>query len=105
MELYYENLISERSSVEKLVDDLMCIVQGADEMIQAADANNWEPAREREISDRLARLKEACLRLKQRASACADAADKIVRQNPYASIGLACAIGVMIGAAISRKRD
>jgi len=37
-ELYYKDLISEDASLEKLVDDLMLLVQGANELAEAAGA-------------------------------------------------------------------
>ena len=103
MELYYKNLISEDTSLERLVDDLMRVVQGADDFIQVA-GENLEPARKAEIASRLARLKEACHRVKQRAVAGAVAADKTLRQYPYSSIGFAFAIGLVAGTAMAHRR-
>src|SRR5215467_13452645 len=87
MELYYKDLISEDSSLEKLVDDLMLVVQGAEEFAQAAGANLNGPGKE-EIRSRLARLKERCRNLKRQTVATALAADKVVRQYPYSGLGL-----------------
>ena len=38
MELYYKDLISEEASLERLVDDLMLVVQGADQFADASGA-------------------------------------------------------------------
>lgn len=106
MELYYKNLISEDSedtSLERLVDDLMRIVQGADDFIQVAGAD-LEPARKQDIVTRLARIKEACLGLKRQAVAGALAADKTLRRYPYSSIGFAFAIGIIAGTAMMAPR-
>ena len=65
MELYYKDLISEEASLEKLVDDLMRVVQGVEELAQAAGANPAELGAE-ELTSRLSRLKESCSRLKDR---------------------------------------
>jgi ElaB/YqjD/DUF883 family membrane-anchored ribosome-binding protein len=104
MELYYKNLISEDTSLERLVEDLMRVVQGADDFIQVAGAD-LEPARKAEISNRLARLKDACQRLKERAVAGAVATDKLLRRYPYSSVGIAFAIGIMSGIAMTHRRE
>ena len=103
MELYYKDLISEDSSLEKLVDDLMLVVQGAEEFAQAAGANLNGPGKE-EIRSRLARLKERCRNLKRQTVATALAADKVVRQYPYSGLGLAFGLGLVAGALLIRRR-
>ena len=103
MELYYKDLISEEASLEKLVDDLMRVVQGAEEFAQAAGAH-LPSHRKEEITTRLARLKERCARVKQHTVATARAADKVLRQYPYSSIGFAFALGLLAGAILHRRR-
>ena len=103
MELYYKDLISEDASLEKLVDDLMLVVQGANEFAQAAGATLTQVKRE-EIHTRLQRLKENCHRIKEQAVAGAIATDKILREHPYSSLGFAFACGLLAGALVSRKR-
>src|SRR2546430_7556963 len=102
MELYYKDLISEEASLEKLVDDLMRVVQGADELVQATGIHIAEEKR-REIRTSLERLRERCARLKQQAMEGARATDKLLRQHPYFSVGLALACGFLAGAALCRK--
>ncbi len=103
MELYYKDLISEDSSLEKLVDDLMLVVQGADAFVEAAGGNLVGRQRD-EIVSRLARLKESCRRVKQQAVAGALATDKLLRQYPYSSVGFAFAVGLLAGALFERRR-
>ncbi len=104
MELYYKDLISEEASLEKLVDDLMRVVHGVEELAQVAGANPAELHTE-EITSRLTRLKESCRQLKNRTAATARSADKIVRENPYSTLGWAFAFGLLAGAVLSRRRD
>ena len=103
MELYYKDLISEEGSLEKLVDDLMLVVQGAEEFAQAAGANLSGEGKE-EITSRLARLKERCRQLKRQTVATAVAADKVVRQYPYSGLGFAFGLGLLAGAFLVRRR-
>src|SRR5262249_59426264 len=104
MELYYKDLISEEASLEKLVDDLMRVVQGVEELAHAAGANP-EDFRPEELTSRLARLKESCRRVKDRTVATAQSADRLVRDHPYASLGCAFAFGLLTGAVLARRRD
>lgn len=101
MELYYKDLISKDASLEKLVDDLMLVVQGASDLAEAAGAN-LPPEPRQEITTRLERLKQGCQSVKQHAVHTALAADKVLHQYPYSSTGFAFALGIFIGATIKR---
>src|SRR5258706_12038342 len=104
MELYYKDLISEDASLEKLVDDLMLVVQGADAFVEDAGAN-LAGDQKAEIVTRLTQLKQSCRRVKQQAVAGALATNKLLRQYPYSSVGFAFAVGLLVGALIERKRS
>ncbi len=103
MELYYKDLISEDASLEKLVDDLMLVVQGAEEFAQAAGAS-LSGERKQEITSRLARLKAACQNVKEHTKATALAADKVLRRYPYSSLGFAFALGLLAGVLVRKDR-
>jgi ElaB/YqjD/DUF883 family membrane-anchored ribosome-binding protein len=103
MELYYKDLISKESSLEKLVDNLLLIVQGADEFAEAAGSGLPADQKE-EIRTRLQRLKEGCARIKEQAVASALAADKLLRQYPYTSVGFAFSLGLLVSALAKRNR-
>jgi ElaB/YqjD/DUF883 family membrane-anchored ribosome-binding protein len=102
MELYYKDLISEEASLEKLVDDLMLIVQGADEFVRANGAVLGGPQKE-EITTRLQRLKDRCQRVQKQAIASALAVDKVFHQYPYSTLGFAFALGMLAGGLLKRK--
>ena len=102
MELYYKDLISEDASLERLVDDLMLVVQGANEFAQAAGAGLPEHKRE-EIRTRLELLKDRCRRAKKQTVESAMAADKVLHQYPYSAAGFAFAFSLLVGVLL-RKR-
>ncbi|HYG36953.1 MAG TPA: hypothetical protein VEC99_19330 [Clostridia bacterium] len=102
MELYYKDLISEEASLEKLVDDLMLVVQGVDELVQAAGVT-LEKEKKDEITSRLQRLKEGCRKIEQHAVDSALAVDKVMRQYPYSSAGFAFAIGIILGRFLKKR--
>jgi len=103
MELYYKDLISEEASLEKLVDDLMMVVQGADEFVQAAGSAFGGPQKQ-EITTRLQRLKESSRRIERQAVDSALAVDKVLHQYPYSAVGFAFAFGLLAGGYIKRRR-
>ena len=103
MELYYKDLISEEASLEKLVDDLMLVVQGADELAEAVGTSMGSQSKE-EITTRLMSLKEGCRRVKQQAVSSALAVDKVLHQYPYSTAGFAFAFGVFAGILLRRHR-
>ncbi len=102
MELYYKDLISEDASLEKLVDNLMLVVQGVDEFAQVAGAG-LTLEEKGEITSRLQRLKEGCRRLEKHAVASALAVRKVVRQYPYSSAGFAFAAGILAGRLLKKR--
>lgn len=103
MELYFKHLISTDASLEQLVDDLMRVVQGADEFVQAA-GEHLAPEQKEEITNRLQRLREACSRLRRRMVASAMKADETVRLYPYSAVGFAFGAGLLAGALLTRGR-
>jgi ElaB/YqjD/DUF883 family membrane-anchored ribosome-binding protein len=103
MELYYKDLISEDASLEKLVDNLTLLVQGADEFARAAGLNSSDP-RTAELATRLQRLKTTCGRVRKQALAGAAATDKMLRQYPYSSLGFAFGLGLLAAVLMRRKR-
>ncbi|HWQ93265.1 MAG TPA: hypothetical protein VN673_16440 [Clostridia bacterium] len=104
MELYYKDLISEEASLEKLVDDLMRVVQGVDELASAIGTSIGED-RKQEIATRLTSLKEGCRKVKAQAVASALAVDKVLHQYPYSTAGFAFAFGVVAGTLLRRSRE
>ena len=103
MELYYKDLISEDASLEKLVDDLMLLVQGANEFAEAAGAG-LDPHPKEEVTSLLLQLKEKCRRLQQQALDSARATDKLLRRYPYSSFGVAFALGLLAGTLIKPRK-
>jgi ElaB/YqjD/DUF883 family membrane-anchored ribosome-binding protein len=97
MELYYKDLISEEGSLDKMVDDLMLLVQGAEEVTGAGGLPKEE------ITTRLARLKAGCRRATEHAMAGAQTTDKLFRRYPYSAVGVAFALGVLVGVALKRR--
>jgi len=103
MEVYYKDLISKEATLEKLVDDLMLVVQGAEEFAEANGAH-LEQASQAELRSRLEELKLRCRRLRHHAVEGVQAADKLMRRHPYSTISVAFGIGLLTAWCLRRKR-
>jgi ElaB/YqjD/DUF883 family membrane-anchored ribosome-binding protein len=49
------------------------------------------------------RMKDTCRELEQKVVAGAKATDKVIREHPYESIGVAFGVGLLIGVLVTRK--
>lgn len=94
---------------DKLVTDMKAVIADADELLKATAGQAGEKvqaARARaEESLRRARIKveEAEQAVVARAKAAAQATDDYVHANPWKAVGLAGAIGVIVGMLIARR--
>jgi len=92
-------------STEKLGTDLKRLVRDSEELLKDSAAAVGEKAhdlRER-LSQSLESAKATCRRLEEKAIEGAKATDKVVRAHPYESMGVAFAIGLVIGLLVRRK--
>jgi ElaB/YqjD/DUF883 family membrane-anchored ribosome-binding protein len=92
-------------STEKLVTDLKRVVRDSEELLQASAGAVGDKANE--LRERLSRTlesaREACRRLEDKAIEGAKATDKVIREHPYESIGVAFGIGLLVGVLVTRK--
>src|SRR5262249_41060282 len=103
MEVYFKDLISAESSLEKLVDDISLVVQGVDDFARAVGENLPHEERD-QILNRLNRLRQSCVRLKGQIIGGARATDRALRLHPYSAISMAFALGCLIGVILPRHR-
>ena len=100
---------TEHVSKQKLMEDLSAVVTDAEELLKATANQTGEriaAARAKaEESLRIAkiRLADAQEALLEKAKVAAKQADTYVHDNPWKAAGIAAAVGVLIGALISRR--
>lgn len=94
---------------DKLVADIRTVVTDAENLLKQAKstgAEGFSAARE-ELEERLAqsivRLQEVQEELKFRARYAARAADAYVHENPWKSLGVVAAAGIVVGLLLSRR--
>jgi ElaB/YqjD/DUF883 family membrane-anchored ribosome-binding protein len=97
------------SSTRELMDDLRNVVADAEALLAATAHDASDRAREARsrTSDSLEqarkRLEDLESEIKARATAAADEADAFVRGNPWRAVGIAAAVGVLVGVLLGRR--
>lgn len=104
MEVYFDNLTSERTHLDKLVQDMESLVRDAEELVQTGTATLPENERQK-LAEILARLRSTAGQIKQQAVKGMKAADRVVRKHPYQAAGVALGVGLLFGALLGRSRD
>jgi ElaB/YqjD/DUF883 family membrane-anchored ribosome-binding protein len=101
--------VKETVSTQKLMDDLSAVVADAEELLKATANQTGERiaavrARAEEsvrtAKDRIADVQDD---LMSQAKVAAREADVYMHENPWKAAGIAAAVGVLIGAIISRR--
>lgn len=92
-------------STEKLLEDVQQVVRDGEELLRAGAgelSEKGKAARAR-LAAALESAKETGRRLQERTIAGAKATDKVIREHPYQSIGIAFGVGLLIGVLVNRK--
>jgi ElaB/YqjD/DUF883 family membrane-anchored ribosome-binding protein len=94
---------------DKLVDDFAAVLAEAEEMLKRAATETGDKARDlrSQVETKLLRAKLSLQELEgqavDRAKAAARATDDYVHDNPWQAIGIAAAIGVVVGLLMNRR--
>jgi ElaB/YqjD/DUF883 family membrane-anchored ribosome-binding protein len=97
------------ASTAKLIDDLRVVVADAEALLAATANDASEPGREvrgrasAAIEEARARLEELESEIRSRAKAAAEDAGRFVREKPWQSVGVAAAVGVVVGMLLGRR--
>ena len=102
MEMYFSNMTAGEGTKEKLVQDLMTLVNDAEALVTATGGQLADKSKA-ELVAALDRVKTGCRKLQDRAVAGARSADRVIREHPYQSVGIAFGVGLLIG--VLAKRD
>jgi ElaB/YqjD/DUF883 family membrane-anchored ribosome-binding protein len=103
MENHTESELKE--STQKLLHDLRQVVQDGEEVLRAGAHELGEKgvAARAKLAAALDSAKETARKLQEKTIASAKATDKVIREHPYQSIGIAFGIGIVVGLLINRK--
>jgi ElaB/YqjD/DUF883 family membrane-anchored ribosome-binding protein len=107
METVFEEMQAAQGDVsrEKVKEDLRILVRDAEELLKATAGDVSDKAKEARsrLMETLEKAKVTCHRLQDKTVAAAKATDKLVREHPYESIGVALGVGLLIGVLVARK--
>jgi ElaB/YqjD/DUF883 family membrane-anchored ribosome-binding protein len=110
-ELHTKELMETRSaeeieqSTEKLLQDLKAVVHDGEELLKAGTQELSErglAARER-LAAALEVARDTQHKIEERAMAGVKATDRLIREYPYQSVGVAFGVGMLIGVLVNRK--
>ena len=92
-------------STEKLLQDLKEVVRDGEELLKAGmeDLSERGAAAREKLAAALEVARDTQRRLQERAVAGAQATDRMIRQHPYESIGIAFGVGLLFGAVMCRR--
>jgi len=94
---------------DKLLADVKNVVAEAENLLKKAKstgAESYAAVRaelEDKLSDTIVRLQEVQEELKERARHAARATDDYVHENPWKSMGVVAAVGIVVGLLLSRR--
>jgi ElaB/YqjD/DUF883 family membrane-anchored ribosome-binding protein len=89
----------------RLASDLKAVVRDAEELMKATAGQAGEKVTELRgrLTAALESAKATCHRLEEKTVAAAKATDRTIRDHPYESIGIAFAVGVLVGVLARRN--
>jgi ElaB/YqjD/DUF883 family membrane-anchored ribosome-binding protein len=92
-------------NTDRLVSDLKTVTKDAEELLKTVsgeEGNGSHDIRMR-LSSAIDSAKETYRRLEEKAVAGAKATDKVIREHPYESLGVAFGLGLLVGVLVTRK--
>ncbi|MCX8109486.1 MAG: DUF883 family protein [Verrucomicrobiae bacterium] len=92
-------------SREKLKQDIRGLTEDAEALLKATAGEVGEKVKEARsrLAAAIERVRASTLELEKKAAETAKVADKVIREHPYESIGIAFALGLLIGVLVARK--
>ena len=106
METHFDTMTSKSQEArEQIKEDLHALMRDSEELLKATAGDMSEKAKHARVrlSEALDKAKGTYRRLEQTTIAAARATDKVIRDHPYESIGIAFGVGLLIGVLVTRK--
>jgi ElaB/YqjD/DUF883 family membrane-anchored ribosome-binding protein len=111
METHFANLEQAHSLIsrERVLQDLRTLARDAEDLLKVTAGNVGEKGKEfgARLQVAIARARTTCTELQEQtvvsAKAAAKRADRVIRDHPYESIGIAFGIGVLIGVLVTHE--
>jgi len=93
-----------KTETTRLVNDLKIIGRDTEDLMKATANDLSEKARETRsrLAASLESAKDSCEALQEKALAGARTTDKAIREHPYQTLGIALALGALVGFLVNR---
>jgi ElaB/YqjD/DUF883 family membrane-anchored ribosome-binding protein len=90
---------------QRLTQDLKVVMRDAEDLLKATAGQASEKVAEvrSRLSNALESAKETCHHMQDKTVEAAKATDKVIRDHPYESIGVAFGVGLLIGVLVTRR--
>lgn len=97
--------MNNRINTDTLVADLKTVVRDSEQLLESIGSVTGEKAEavKEKLGESLRAARETCRRLEDKTKENLRQADATIREHPYQSIGVAAALGFVIGALVARK--
>lgn len=91
--------------MDKLVRDFKVVMHDAEGLLKATAGELGEKARDarNRLATSLEQAKAGFSKIEGKALAGAKATDRVIREHPYESIGIAFGVGLLIGVLVTRR--
>jgi ElaB/YqjD/DUF883 family membrane-anchored ribosome-binding protein len=92
-------------NTDRLVSDLKTVTRDAEELLKtvAGEKGNGSQEIRMRLSSAIESAKATYRRLEEKTVAGAKATDKVIREHPYESLGVAFGLGLLVGVLVTRK--
>ena len=92
-------------NTDRLVSDLKTVTKDAEELLKTVSGEKGNGSHEirMRLSTAIESAKATYRRLEEKAVAGAKATDKVIREHPYESLGVAFGLGLLVGVLVTRK--
>ena len=89
----------------RLVSELKTVTKDAEELLKTVSGEKGNGSHEirMRLSSAIESAKATYHRLEEKAVAGAKATDKVIREHPYESLGVAFGLGLLVGVLVTRK--
>ena len=92
-------------NTDRLVSDLKTVTKDAEELLKTVSGEKGNGSHEirMRLSSAIESAKATYRRMEDKAVAGAKATDKVIREHPYESLGVAFGLGLLVGVLVTRK--
>ena len=92
-------------NTDRLVSDLKTVTKDAEELLKTVSGEKGNGSQEirMRLSSAIESAKATYHRMEEKAVAGAKATDKVIRDHPYESLGVAFGLGLLVGVLVTRK--